>query len=95
MYTNFDCNLACDYCCVRSSPGAERRALGVDRVARLAGEAVAAGSRTVLTGGEPFLLPDIDGWSRHVPRLPTTMLTNGMLFHGRRLDGCAEWTAKG
>ena len=27
MYTNFDCNLACDYCCARSSPQASRRAL--------------------------------------------------------------------
>src|SRR5437899_2586955 len=25
LYTNFDCNLRCDYCCVRSSPSAPRR----------------------------------------------------------------------
>src|SRR5262245_53269667 len=25
LYTNFDCNLSCDYCCVRSSPKAPRR----------------------------------------------------------------------
>ena len=24
LYTNFDCNLSCDYCCVRSSPKASR-----------------------------------------------------------------------
>ena len=24
LYTNFDCNLSCDYCCVRSSPKAPR-----------------------------------------------------------------------
>ena len=24
LYTNFDCNLRCDYCCVRSSPTAPR-----------------------------------------------------------------------
>ncbi len=29
LYTNFDCNLSCDYCCVRSSPKAPRRALGL------------------------------------------------------------------
>jgi TusA-related sulfurtransferase len=29
LYTNFDCNLRCDYCCVRSSPKAPRRALGL------------------------------------------------------------------
>ena len=57
IYTNFDCNLACDYCCVRSSPQAARRAIGADRVARLAREAADAGvSELILTGGEPFLL---------------------------------------
>src|SRR5260370_5780428 len=39
LYTNFDCNLRCDYCCVRSSPSAPRRALGLDHVQRIAGEA--------------------------------------------------------
>ena len=43
LYTNFDCNLRCDYCCVRSSPKAPRRALGVERVRRIAGEAPALG----------------------------------------------------
>src|SRR2546430_10465500 len=32
LYTNFDCNLSCDYCCVRSSPKAPPRALGIQRV---------------------------------------------------------------
>ncbi len=88
MYTNFDCNLACDYCCVRSSPQTARRALGVDRVRQLAAEAVAAGvSELILTGGEPFLLPDIDELvAACTAVLPTTLLTNGMLFRGRRLD---------
>ena len=88
MYTNFDCNLACDYCCVRSSPQTARRALGVDRVRQLALEAVDAGvSELILTGGEPFLLPDIDEVVANCTTvLPTTLLTNGMLFHGRRLE---------
>ena len=88
MYTNFDCNLACDYCCVRSSPQAARRALGVDRVRQLAAEAANAGvSELILTGGEPFLLPDIDELVAACNAvLPTTLLTNGMLFRGRRLD---------
>lgn len=88
MYTNFDCNLACDYCCVRSSPQSDRAALGVDRVRQLATEAVEAGvSELVLTGGEPFLLPDIDDLvAACTAVLPTTLLTNGMLFRGRRLD---------
>lgn len=88
MYTNFDCNLACDYCCVRSSPKAARRALGRDTVARLAVEAVDAGvSELILTGGEPFLLPDLDEVVEACTSLlPTTLLTNAMLFRGRRLE---------
>jgi pyruvate-formate lyase-activating enzyme len=87
LYTNFDCNLACDYCCARSSPKAPRRALGVDRLRRLVTEAADAGVREVfLTGGEPFLLPDLDVIVHAcVDRLPTTLLTNGMLFRGTRL----------
>ncbi|HEY6424923.1 MAG TPA: radical SAM protein, partial [Pseudonocardiaceae bacterium] len=87
IYTNFDCNLACDYCCVRSSPRTPRRALGVDRVRRLAAEALDAGvSELLLTGGEPFLLPDLDEVvAACTAALPTTLLTNGMLWHGRRL----------
>ena len=88
MYTNFDCNLACDYCCARSSPHAPRRALGIDRVRRLASEALDAGvTELILTGGEPFLLPDIDDLvAACTTVLPTTLLTNGMLFRGRRLE---------
>lgn len=88
IYTNFDCNLACDYCCVRSSPQASRRAIGADRVARLAQEAGDAGVRELmLTGGEPFLLPDLDELAASCTAvLPTTLLTNAMLFRGRRLE---------
>jgi Radical SAM superfamily/4Fe-4S single cluster domain len=85
MYTNFHCNLACDYCCVASSPHAPRRELGADRIRRLVDEAAAWGVREVfLTGGEPFLLPDIGTIiSNCVERLPTTVLTNAMVFKGR------------
>ncbi|MCY7340676.1 MAG: radical SAM protein [Pseudonocardia sp.] len=88
IYTNFDCNLACDYCCVRSSPQAARRAVGADKVAQLADEAADAGvSELILTGGEPFLLPDLDDLvAACTARLPTTLLTNAMLFRGRRLQ---------
>jgi hypothetical protein len=87
LYTNFDCNLACDYCCARSSPTAPRRAIGLDRVRRLISEAADAGVREVfLTGGEPFMLPDLDLIvAACVDRIPTTVLTNGMLFRGFRL----------
>ena len=88
LYTNFDCNLRCDYCCVRSSPTAPRRALGLERVRRIAAEAVELGvGEFFVTGGEPFLLPDIgEILAACAAAAPTTVLTNGMLFAGRRLE---------
>jgi pyruvate-formate lyase-activating enzyme/TusA-related sulfurtransferase len=88
LYTNFDCNLHCDYCCVRSSPKAPRRALGLERVRRIATEAAELGvSEIFVTGGEPFLLPDIGKiLAACAAAAPTTVLTNGMLFAGRRLE---------
>ncbi|HEY5852514.1 MAG TPA: radical SAM protein [Aldersonia sp.] len=85
MYTNFHCNLACDYCCVSSSPRAPRRELGAQRIARLVADAADWGtSELFLTGGEPFLLPDIAEIVRTcVDSLPTTVLTNAMVFRGR------------
>src|SRR6516225_3481156 len=60
LYTNFHCNLSCDYCCVRSSPTAPRRELGLERVERIAREAGELGVKEIfVTGGEPFLLEDI------------------------------------
>ena len=86
LYTNFDCNLRCDYCCVRSSPTAPRRELGLARVQRIAREAAELGVKEIfVTGGEPFLLEDIgDILLACAAAAPTTVLTNGMLFAGRR-----------
>jgi organic radical activating enzyme/TusA-related sulfurtransferase len=88
LYTNFDCNLRCSYCCVRSSPRALRRALGLESVRRIAAEAIGLGVREIfITGGEPFLLPDIgEIIVACATAAPTTVLTNGMLFSGRRLE---------
>jgi pyruvate-formate lyase-activating enzyme len=88
LYTNFDCNLHCDYCCVRSSPTAPRRELGFARVQRIAREAAELGVKEIfVTGGEPFLLEDIgDILLSCAAAAPTTVLTNGMLFTGRRAE---------
>jgi MoaA/NifB/PqqE/SkfB family radical SAM enzyme len=88
IYTNFDCNLSCSYCVAKSGPRAERRGLALPVFRRLVAEAAAYGIRELfLTGGEPFLLPDIGERLRHAAaRLPTTVLTNAMLFQGRRLE---------
>ena len=87
LYSNFDCNLSCDYCCVRSSPSAPRRELGLARVQRIASEAPALGVCEIfVTGGEPFLLADIgEVLAACAASAPTTVLTNGMLFGGRQL----------
>ena len=87
LYTNFDCNLSCDYCCVRSSPKAQRRALGIERVRRIASEAAEFGVKEIfVTGGEPFMLPDIgEILLACAAAAPTIVLTNGMLFAGSRL----------
>jgi TusA-related sulfurtransferase len=87
LYTNFDCNLHCDYCCVRSSPKTPRRALGLASVRRIADETVGLGvSEIFVTGGEPFVLPDIgEILAACAAAAPTTVLTNGMLLAGPRL----------
>ena len=88
LYTNFDCNLHCDYCCVRSSPKAPRRELGLGRVQRIAREAAQLGvSEIFVTGGEPFLLADIgEILTACTACAPTIVLTNGALLSGRRLE---------
>ena len=88
VYTNFDCNLSCAYCVAESSPTAPRRALGLPVVRRIVDEAVELGFGDIyFTGGEPFLLDDIaDMLAYAAPRLRTTVLTNGMLLKGARLE---------
>jgi uncharacterized radical SAM superfamily Fe-S cluster-containing enzyme len=88
LYTNFDCNLHCDYCCVRSSPAVPRRELGFSRVKRIAREAPELGVKEIfVTGGEPFLLENIgEILACCAAAAPTTVLTNGMLFTGRRVE---------
>jgi MoaA/NifB/PqqE/SkfB family radical SAM enzyme len=89
VYTNFHCNLACSYCAVASSPTARRRSIGLDRFRALVDEAVAEGFEELyVTGGEPFVEPDIVAMLEYASdRLPTVVLTNAMLFtSGRRRE---------
>jgi uncharacterized Fe-S cluster-containing radical SAM superfamily protein len=82
LYSNFDCNLACDYCCAESSPRAAARRLPVD-VARRACEELAGlgGSEILITGGEPFLDPELAQLVDVAARwAPVTILTNAMVF---------------
>jgi uncharacterized Fe-S cluster-containing radical SAM superfamily protein len=82
LYTNFDCNLACDYCCARSSPLTAARRLPPDVARRACEEFAGLGGREILlTGGEPFLDPDlpqvVDAAARWAP---VTILTNAMVI---------------
>ncbi len=88
MYTNYDCNLACDYCCVVSGPRADPRRLPAERIRSLVDEAVTSGMKGVfLTGGEPTLRPDLPELIKYVTdRLPLTLLTNAMLLRGPRWE---------
>lgn len=86
LYTNFHCNLACDYCSVASSPQARRREIDGERFRALVDEAVELGFTEVyVTGGEPFLQADIVEKLLYASaRIDTVCLTNGMLYRGRR-----------
>ena len=88
IYTNYDCNLRCTYCLAESTPGAPRRAIGLDSVRCLVDEAVELGFAEIhFTGGEPFLLDDIYEMLAYASaRLRTGVLTNAMLLRGRRLE---------
>jgi MoaA/NifB/PqqE/SkfB family radical SAM enzyme len=92
LYTNYDCNLHCSYCVVKSSPNTPRRTLGLANVKRLVAEAVELGFGDVFfTGGEPFILNDIYEMLRYASeRVKTTVLTNAMLLYDRRLDQLCE-----
>ncbi|MCZ4101267.1 radical SAM protein, partial [Streptomyces sp. H39-C1] len=92
IYTNFHCNLACDYCAVASSPKAAPRTLPTETFRALVDEAVQAGfTELYLTGGEPFLHPDIIGLLDYAStELPTVVMTNAMLLRGRRAAGLAD-----
>jgi predicted phosphodiesterase len=88
VYSNFHCNLACSYCAVASSPTARRRSIGLERFRELVDEAVEEGFEELyVTGGEPFVEPHmVDMLEYASDRLPTVVLTNAMLFTGRRRE---------
>ncbi|MEA2421002.1 MAG: hypothetical protein QOF55_101 [Thermoleophilaceae bacterium] len=96
IYSNFHCNLACSYCAVASSPAARRRSIGLERFRALVDEAVDEGFEELyVTGGEPFAEPGIVAMLEYASeRLPTVVLTNAMLFTGRRRDELARLTGR-
>lgn len=81
LYTNFDCNLACGYCCAESSPKAAARRFAPALAASVFDEFVAQGGREVFfTGGEPFMHPELGALIAAAAGLERTVLTNAMIF---------------
>lgn len=81
VYTNFDCNLACLYCCAESSPKAAARRVDVATARTVFAEFAELGGREViLTGGEPFMHPDLGELVEAAAGFERTLLTNAMIF---------------
>ena len=87
LYSNYHCNLACTYCMTESSPRADRRLLGRERMMELTREAASLGFTSVgVGGGEPFMLPKMPELLAEMARiLPVVVLTNGTLFSAKLL----------
>ena len=87
LHTNNSCNLACTHCLVNSGPGESPGMRGAEW-RRVIAEALELGvERFYMTGGEPFLRPDIDDLIRLIAEDSSReliVLTNATLFRGPR-----------
>lgn len=88
LYSNYHCNLACDYCLTGSSPAARPRSLTPEFMLEAARQARALGFTGLgVTGGEPLLLPWLpETVARMSELLPVVLLTNGTLAAGVHLE---------
>lgn len=93
LHTNNSCNLACAHCLVSSSPKGDP-GLPTSTWRRLIEEVAALGvDRCYITGGEPFVRPDLPELIRLITDtrgIELILLTNATLFAGPRkalLDG--------
>lgn len=95
LHTNNSCNLACTHCLVNSGPG-QTPGLPAAELARIVEEALAMGvERFYVTGGEPFLRPDLDDLVRRVTDREgreLILLTNATLFRGPRVAGLERFS---
>ena len=88
LYSNYHCNLVCTYCLTESGPKVTRRELDPATMLDLAREAAQLGFSGIgVTGGEPFLVPDMPQLLLALSRvLPVVVLTNGTLFSRALLE---------
>ena len=94
IHTNNSCNLSCTHCLVSSSPAADP-GLPTAQLLHIIDQACECGvERFYFTGGEPFARPDIFELIEAVTekkRAELIILTNGLLFQGKRLDRLAQF----
>jgi MoaA/NifB/PqqE/SkfB family radical SAM enzyme/SAM-dependent methyltransferase len=94
LHANDSCNLECAHCLVSSGPSGSR-GLPTEVLLRAIDEAAALGAeRFYVTGGEPFLRPDLGALLDHATRhhgRDVVVMTNATLFdkprHRALLDG--------
>ncbi len=95
LHTNNSCNLACTHCLVNSGPG-QTPGLPPAELRRVIAEALAMGvERFYMTGGEPFLRPDLEDLVRLITEENSReliLLTNATLFRGPRGKGLASFS---
>lgn len=96
LYSNYNCNLACTYCLTESAPDAARRTLDRNLISKIAAGAVAEGFTSFgVTGGEPFMRPDIVEILLELEsHLPVLVLSNATLFSGRVLEDVRRLAGK-
>ncbi len=94
IHTNNSCNLSCTHCLVSSSPAADP-GLPTAQLLHIIDQACECGvERFYFTGGEPFARPDVFELIEAVTekkRAELIILTNGLLFQGKRLDRLAQF----
>ncbi|HEX2397494.1 MAG TPA: radical SAM protein [Solirubrobacteraceae bacterium] len=88
LYSNYHCNLRCSYCLTESAPGVARRILAPEQMVEAADQARVLGFRSLgVTGGEPFVIPEMPGILAELARrLPVVVLSNATLFTDRLLE---------
>ena len=88
LYSNYHCNLACAYCLTDSAPSSLRRELSGETMVAVAHQAADLGFGALgVTGGEPFLRPDLpDTLAAMAGVLPTVVLSNATLYAGPRIE---------
>jgi MoaA/NifB/PqqE/SkfB family radical SAM enzyme len=88
MYSNYHCNMACTYCLTDSAPSSPRRQLSAEAMVTVARQAAELGFGALgVTGGEPFLRPDLpETVATMAGILPTVVLSNATQFTGSRIE---------